>query len=209
MNTLFKFICAVSLTFLFFAFISCKKEIKEPTNFGNGKTKLYIKVDDTEYLFEDKNFNIYKNTRGDFKIISADFFENSFGINLECKFKLLFDKKNRDKYYYSFCNIKIDPYNVIAGQDYFIPSLFNIKGNFYNNSEMKMPIGLYIQHNPPYNSPSNLSYTTDTIFKLLNYSFDKKEFAFEYKTEFKNNNDTNQIKSIHSLKIILNYKHEN
>ncbi|MFN5306864.1 MAG: hypothetical protein ACK5CV_06885, partial [Bacteroidota bacterium] len=66
-----------------------------------------------------------------------------------------------------------------------------------------------IQHNPPYNSPSNLSYTTDTIFKLLNYSFDKKEFAFEYKTEFKNNNDTNQIKSIHSLKIILNYKHEN
>jgi hypothetical protein len=206
MRVLLKIVC---FSFLSFAFIRCKKDIKEPTNFGNGKTKLYIKVDDTEYLFEDKNFNIYKNTRGDFKIISANFFENSFGINLECKFKLLFDKKNRDKYYYSFCNIKIDPYNVIVGQDYFIPSLFNIKGNFYNNSEMEMPIGLYIQHDPPYNSPSNLTYTTDTIFKLLNYNFDKKELGFEYNAIFRNSNDTSKNMSKHNLKLTLNFKDEN
>jgi len=206
MRVLLKIVC---FSFLSFAFIRCKKDIKEPTNFGNGKTKLYIKVDDTEYLFEDKNFNIYKNTRGDFKIINSNFFENSFGINLECKFKLLFDKKNRDKYYYSFCNIKIDPYNVIVGQDYFIPSLFNIKGNFYNNSEMEMPIGLYIQHDPPYNSPSNLTYTTDTIFKLLNYNFDKKELGFEYNAIFRNSNDTSKNMSKHNLKLTLNFKDEN
>ena len=204
-----KNIVSIVLIFFSLALGGCKKDIKEPTNFGNGKTKLYIKVDDTEYLFEDKNFNIYKNTRGDFKIISANFFENSFGINLECTFKLLFDKKNRDKYYYSFCNIKIDPYNVIVGQDYFIPSLFNIKGNFYNNSEMEMPIGLYIQHDPPYNSPSNLTYTTDTIFKLLNYNFDKKELGFEYNAIFRNSKDTSKNMSKHNLKLTLNFKDEN
>jgi hypothetical protein len=45
MRVLLKIVC---FSFLSFAFIRCKKDIKEPTNFGNGKTKLYIKVDDTE-----------------------------------------------------------------------------------------------------------------------------------------------------------------
>jgi hypothetical protein len=49
------------LIFFSIALGSCKKDIKEPSNFGSGKTKIYFKVDDTEYLFEDKNFNIYKN----------------------------------------------------------------------------------------------------------------------------------------------------
>lgn len=203
-----KNIISVAFIFLSLSFWGCKKDIKEPTKLGNGKTILYLKVDDTEYLFEDKKFNIYKNTRGEFNIIKSDFLENSFGLNLECKFKFFFNKENRDKYYYSKINITIDKYNFIMGRDYFIPSLFRINGSFLKNPETEMSLGCDIEHYPS-NIPTNYSYTNDTIFNLLYYNFNKKELAFEYNTIFKDRNDTSQNKSMHNLKIKLNFKDEN
>jgi hypothetical protein len=107
MRVLLKIVC---FSFLSFAFIRCKKDIKEPTNFGNGKTKLYIKVDDTEYLFEDKVINLNKNVGSDLVIKEVDIEHNALGIYIEFSLhnKLLKDKKK--SYYYSTNGyINIDP----------------------------------------------------------------------------------------------------
>jgi len=174
----------------------------EPNKFGNGENQIYIKVDETQYLFEDNKINLSNNTRAEFNVRKAVFEENSFDLGIEFKFKLYLDKENRNRYYYSKGGISFNTFKVVPINTYTTPQLFNIGANFYNGKESHKQF--YVTNN----RPTNQTLVNDTLFKLLYYNLKDKEVAFEYNGTFLNTQDTNKIKSRHSIKIILKYKYD-
>jgi len=199
MRVLLKIVC---FSFLSFAFIRCKKDIKEPSNFGNGKTKLYIKVDDTEYLFEDKVINLNKNVGSDLVIKEVDIEHNALGIYIEFSLhnKLLKDKKK--SYYYSTNGyINIDPEGRWISEKKFVPNLFFIRGFFFSGS--KSPISCSITHQKK--TPNNL-FLSDSTFDVLKHDYSSKKMALEYNTLFEDREDQNIPKQKHTLKLIIQYE---
>jgi hypothetical protein len=190
------------LIFFSIALGSCKKDIKEPSNFGSGKTKIYFKVDDTEYLFEDKNFNIYKNTRSDIYISEVQIDPSTFGIYIEFKFKNYFKNRKIESYYYTYGYINIDPEGIWLSEKEYVPNYFLIRGDFYDGS--KMPIDCRISHEK--NQSSTISASSDSLFLVNYYNFVKKKFAIEYNGLFEDRNDKKIPRLKHTIKLIIQYE---
>jgi len=183
-------------------FTTCRKEIKEPTNNSDGKNQIYIKIDDEEYLFEDKFINIYKNTRAKINIDGSSRMNDSL-ISYRFDFRYIKKQKRGGKVLFSNGLIVVEFLGKNAQIGKQQPSLLQIDYKIIN----KDLSNIYFLRYYPFKT-NNISNTKDSIINISHLDKRNGEFVFSYNTIIFDDNDKNILKAPHKfyLKAKLNYK---
>jgi len=187
------FIKIISTAFFILLFTTCRKEVKEPNSDVDKYNSIYVKIDNEEYLFEDKPLNIYSNTRAKIEQTITWFNEESITINLTFKYK----NKLKDDKYSSEGNMKL----YLSGKDkktgITTPHIFIFNGLYFNNNKT---IDSQIDYHR-YDSPK---LTNDSLINIQLINIPQKQIVFTYDGFVLNRKNSN-ILPIH-IKIKLNLK---
>jgi hypothetical protein len=185
MNTLFKFICAVSLTS---ALGSCRKEIHEPPANTRNQNFVYVEIDGEKFMVEDRSWNLNRNTKGE---INDQYTEAADKIHYTTEFKNTQLKKGQ-----CMGDIDIAFYKTIGVQ---LPQYFRLILKL--DKDGQVPI---FQINADYDYNGTLNEFKNFKFTLINFDNDKKTVEYQFEGSALSTQDSLYHKIIIKSKTISN-----
>jgi hypothetical protein len=164
MNTLFKFICAVSLTF---TLGSCRKEIHEPPANTRNQNFVYVEIDGEKFMVEDRSWNLNRNTKGEIADFGSSF--NDDVIYLSINFK---NTKLKNGFCYGQLWLECKP--LLGVQR---PKYMRLSAKLFKGESNTQNFNVKVENNR--NNPQ-MNSLVDSLIHVTNFNTKDKLIEFEH-----------------------------